>query len=101
MSHPSGILEGMSWDVDGNLRCGNEKLYNCEMFPSRGSRATTDARARLHHWKVWGNDAHCPQCAKPARSAKRSGIIEQDDFGLDFGTPVIKASRKKAMREHS
>lgn len=94
-------MSGMAWDEDGNLRCGNESLYGCEMFPSRGTRAVTDARARLHHWKVWGDEAHCPQCAKPARNVRKADIIEQEDFGLDFGIPVEKKKSHKKVREHS
>ncbi len=90
----------MAWDEDGNLHCGNEQLYGCEPFPNRGGRGVTDARARLYRWRIWGEDVNCPDCSKSARGARRSGVIVQEGFPLDFGVPVEKKSRKKT-REHS
>jgi hypothetical protein len=92
----------MAWDEQGNLRCGNETVYGCASFTARGSQAITDARARLHHWKIFGGDAMCPECAKPARTSRTSGSIEQDQLpGIVFPeVPKVKKTRR-SKREAS
>ncbi len=92
----------MPWDEQGNLRCSNAGLHACSDFPGRGDRLVTDARARLHGWKIWQDQAMCPQCAKPARTSRTSSSLEQEQLpGMVFPVvPKVKAG-KRGKREMS
>lgn len=80
------------WDEQGNLRCSNSTEFDCPVFKERGSRATTDNHARLRGWKIFAEQAHCPECAKPARRVRAATVLEQDGFpGIEF--PFIPKSR--------
>lgn len=89
----------MAWDKQGALHCGNEALYNCPVMSERGSRSSTDIVARRRGWRIWGDQANCPGCSKPGRNLRKSGMIEQDTFPLDFGQAVSKKS-SKAVKKH-
>lgn len=91
----------MTWGEDGSLHCGNEALYGCTFLAERGSRGSTDTVARRRGWRIWGDDANCPDCSKPARRTSRTGVIEQEMLELDFGPPAAKKTGKTSKRHIS
>lgn len=87
------------WDQQGNLRCSNAQAFDCQVFKERGSRQTTDNSARLHGWKIFGDRAHCPECAKPARRIRVTSSIEQDGLpGIVF--PAVSKESKSRKSRH-
>jgi hypothetical protein len=92
----------MPWDEQGNLRCGNESLYGCRHMTERGTRASTDLLARRRGWRIWGDDANCPECAKPARASRTLGSLDQEGLpGVVFPEIPQGKARKKGKREAS
>lgn len=90
----------MAWDEQGNLRCGNEALYGCEHMKEQGSLAFTGMIARRRGWRIWGQDANCPTCAKPARIS-RTGSIDQEGLPGFENIPVVAKKSRKADKHIS
>ncbi len=87
------------WDGQGRLWCSNAGIYDCPPFTERGSQTSTDNHARLRGWKIFDGQAHCPECAKPARRVRASGVIEQDGLpGIVF--PVVRKEGKSKKSRH-
>jgi hypothetical protein len=85
------------FDEHGRLWCDNSTAYGCEPFAERGSHVSTDNHARLRGWKIFDGHALCPECAKPARKVRASGVVEQEGLpGIVF--PVVPKS--KASKKH-
>jgi hypothetical protein len=91
----------MAWDEQGSLHCGNESTYGCEVFAERGSQSATDILARRRGWKIWKDQANCPQCSKPARNVRAAGSLEQEILPGFDAVPVIAKKSRRAERPTS